>query len=553
MRSGTTTKRMARYLPRLGTLTSSALIVLAMPPVEWSFLVFVGLLPWFFSLKGCKTLSSALLQSLWLNILLGFGGAFWVALGTQRYLSVGAPAGALALLLHSLVHQGQLVLFGMLFWKALRAAAPQTLMRVLGLASLYTGLDWVTPKLFHDSLGMILYAYPELRHLAALGGVPLLTFAVALVNLASYSWLTGLIDRKPEDGFAAMAGPSLRLVLPFAGFVLLGSFQLAQTKEALKASSRSLRVGFVQGNIDNALRRRVADADPDAARTSLERYLSGTQRLSSSPETLELIVWPEASYPGIFRKPENEGQLTLNLAFDRFIADLAVPIAFGAYDREDSAGRRRLRNALYLVTPTREQPAKQLSPMQVYHKATLFPVGEYFPMLDEATVRRWLPNSTHLSSGDGPSLLELSVSKGGPVLLGPSICYEDVSATHARSLAMLGADLLINISNDSWFGDHGAARWHLIAAALRSVETGLPQVRATNSGYSAFILPTGELHELTRFDESAERSFELPLVSARPTLTVRFGDWFGPLALLFAIVWLAAHWLSVFRALSSEP
>ena len=309
----------------------------------------------------------------------------------------------------------------------------------------------------------------------------------------------------------------------------------------------------MQGNIDNALRRRVADADPDAARTSLERYLSGTQRLSSSPETLELIVWPEASYPGIFRKPENEGQLTLNLAFDRFIADLAVPIAFGAYDREDSAGRRRLRNALYLVTPTREQPAKQLSPMQVYHKATLFPVGEYFPMLDEATVRRWLPNSTHLSSGDGPSLLELSVSKGGPVLLGPSICYEDVSATHARSLAMLGADLLINISNDSWFGDHGAARWHLIAAALRSVETGLPQVRATNSGYSAFILPTGELHELTRFDESAERSFELPLVSARPTLTVRFGDWFGPLALLFAIVWLAAHWLSVFRALSSEP
>lgn len=73
-------------------------------------------------------------------------------------------------------------------------------------------------------------------------------------------------------------------------------------------------------------------------------------------------------------------------------------------------------------------------------------------------------------------------------------------------------------------------------AILRSVDTGLPQIRATNSGYSAFILPTGDVYELTEFGEEAVRSFELPLSQVPQTIGTRLGDWFGPFSLALALL-----------------
>ena len=282
----------------------------------------------------------------------------------------------------------------------------------------------------------------------------------------------------------------------------------------------------------NQLRRSWAQGDADAARQSLERYVRGTERLLDSPSPPELVVWPETAYPGVFRKPESDAQRRLNVAFDRLIAKLGVPLAFGAYDREARVDRRVLRNGLYLVTPQGDQSIDELSEMQVYHKSTLFPFGEYLPFADEVTARQWLPGAAQLASGDGPAVLDLRGADSQVIRLGPSICYEDVFSSHARALSRLGAQLLINISNDSWFGDHGSARWHLMMATLRSIETRLPQVRATNSGYSAFILQDGSLRSVTEFGKTTAARLSIPLVDLGPTLFTRLGDWFGWLSLL---------------------
>ena len=77
-------------------------------------------------------------------------------------------------------------------------------------------------------------------------------------------------------------------------------------------------------------------------------------------------------------------------------------------------------------------------------------------------------------------------------------------------------------------------------ASLRSIETRLPQVRATNSGYSAFILPNGELHEVTGFGEETVRAFDLPMPRLGTTLRSRLGDWFGPFSLAVAALGLLA-------------
>jgi apolipoprotein N-acyltransferase len=268
----------------------------------------------------------------------------------------------------------------------------------------------------------------------------------------------------------------------------------------------------------------------------LEIYLRATRGLFEPGAKPELVIWPETTYPGVFRKPENDAQLALNVAFDRSIAARGTPLVFGAYDREDRLDRRVLRNALYFVEPAREQARHELSPMQAYHKSILLPIGEYFPLLDEETVRRWLPHSAHFSRGEGARVYALSLGEGEAIQLGPSICYEDLFSSHTAELANLGAELLVNVSNDSWFGDYGAARLHLIVATLRSVETRLPQVRATNSGYSGLILPNGDVLHETRFGSKEAKTIPVPIIEPAPTLRTRWGDWFGPASLALGLV-----------------
>jgi apolipoprotein N-acyltransferase len=527
-----------RYVPSLGTLASTACIALALPPVDWPALIWIGLVPWLFALERCKSIWEAVAQGLWLNFLLGFAAAFWVAYAAPRYLGVSLLVGVFVLVLHALVHQLQLALFAGAHWSKARAVAPQSFLGLISAAFLYTGIDWATPKLFQDTLGIALHANPALRQLAAIGGAPLLTFVVLLVNLGLFA-LAREYSAGPR-GTAELArlllARALWIAVPLAGFQALGVYEYARIGRSIESPERVVRVGLVQGSVPDDLKNRWAQGDAEAARESLEIYLRATRGLFGSGEKPELVIWPETSYPGIFRKPENDAQLALNVAFDRSVAARGTPLVFGAYDREDRADRRVLRNALYFVEPAREQARHELSPMHVYHKSILFPIGEYFPLLDEDTVRRWLPHSAHFSRGEGARVYALSLGEGAAIRLGPSICYEDLFSSHTAELANLGAELLVNVSNDSWFGDYGAARLHLIVSSLRSVETRLPQVRATNSGYSALILPNGDVLHSTRFGEEEAKTIPVPIVDPAPTLRKSWGDWFGPASLVLGLV-----------------
>jgi apolipoprotein N-acyltransferase len=115
-----------------------------------------------------------------------------------------------------------------------------------------------------------------------------------------------------------------------------------------------------------------------------------------------------------------------------------------------------------------------------------------------------------------------------------AICYADFFAEHTAALARQGAELLVNVSNDSWFGGEMPARHHFAIARLRSVETRLPQVRATDTGYSALVLPTGEVAVRTAHGETAALSVSVPITPGSRTLIERWGDWFGPAAAILA-------------------
>lgn len=541
---------LSKFAPSFGTAVSAALLVLSFPPFEVSSLVWIALVPWFFALARCESLLGAMVQGFWLNLLLGLLGTPWVASTAERYLDLTTTGGVLVWLAHACVHQAQLIVFAAIYWKLLRARPPGRFADLVFVAALYVVVDWATPKVFRDTLGLVLHDYPGLRMLAAFGGTWVLSFVVVLINGCFYAGAGALVHDRASRTLPARRSraivPATWALGAIVVFVVLGRFALWQTTQALDAAPRSIRVGIVQGNVSNSRRRAWAQGDADAARETLETYVGGTSALLRRNPPPDLVVWPETAFPGIFRQPESEAQLRLNVAFDRFIASTETPIVFGAYDREPRADRRVLRNAIFVVTPRIDQGAEVLSPMDVYHKSILFPGGEYVPFATAAVVDRWFPNSTHFGRGEGPKVVEVLEP---PVRLGPSICYEDLFAAHAIELANAGADLLINVSNDSWFGPTGAPRWHLIMAAMRSVETGLPQVRATNSGYSALILPTGEIRGITPLGQARFEVYEVPRLLPAPTLRMRLGDWFGVACLLYGGGW----WLCTRRRSRQSP
>jgi len=532
-----------RWLPAPGTLATTVLIALAVPPLEFAPLIWVAFVPWLAALEGRRSVAETILQGLWLDFLLGFASTFWVAAAVPRYLGASWAVGGLALVVHAAIHQLQFAAFAGIVWWRTRATPARTLAHLVLLALLYTGIDWAMPKIFRDTIGIALHDFANLRQLAAFGGTPLLTFLVMVVNLGLFAVYRAVAadPGEPRDRWRAGVRPGLRIGVVFAACYALALFESARVDRWLATPARVVQVGFVQGNVNGEIKKRWARGDADAARAALDVYWRATERLLAGGAAPDFVVWPETTYPGIFRKPEHDAQLLLNVAFDRKVAAAGVPLVFGAYDREDRADRRVLQNALYVVEPLPGQAPGQLSPMRVYHKSMLLPIGEYVPGLAEDTVRAWFPRAAHFAHGDGPQVLPVALANGGRVRIGPAICYEDLFPDYAAETARKGAELLVNISNDSWLGDLGAARFHLIFARLRSIETRLPQLRVTNSGYSALILPNGELRHATAFGVESSGNLPVPLFEGGAPLRVRWGDWFGPASLalgLGSLLWI---------------
>ena len=205
-----------------------------------------------------------------------------------------------------------------------------------------------------------------------------------------------------------------------------------------------------------------------------------------------------------------------------------MPLVFGTYDR-DADGEY---NAAAFVDPVR-------GPLGAYRKTRLFPLTEYVPpVLDGATLRRLLPWAGTWRPGDGARVFPLLLADGREVPVAPLICRDDLDPGLARQAAALGARVLVGLSNDAWFSRAPlGARLHLQAAAMRSVETRLPQVRATTNGLSAVVDATGEVLARTRMGERTVLLADVRPRDAAATPWMRFGDVLGPLSAAILLAW----------------
>lgn len=492
-------------------------------------------MPWLAALDGARSWRSALAQGLLFCVAFTLCVFGWFAVAINGYADAPAPLGWLILLLLApLFLQPQAWIFALVRHAARwRGAGPVRL--ALTSAGAWLGAEWLLPKLFADSLGHGLLPSPWLRQAADLAGVGGLTFALLLANecvLLSVRALRAGSGRM----LATPAATGLALV---AALALYGALRTRALEREMAGAPR-LTAALVQADISHygALASQVGTFDAVAAILEAHVALSH-EALAAGP--LDLLVWPETVYPTTFGAPKSADGAAFDRALAAFVAGVRVPLVFGAYEADGA----REYNAALFVEPANDGRVE----FDSYRKASLFPLTERVPAwLDSPRLRERWPWLGRWEAGDGTRVLPLRLADGREIQVAPLVCYDATAPPLAREAVRAGAELIVTLSNDSWFAEGGGPRLHLAVSAFRSLETRRSQLRATNTGISAAILPTGEIVAQAGVHERRAVVATVPVVAPAPTLALMWGDWLGPAALALAAAGLALPPLPARRA-----
>lgn len=360
---------------------------------------------------------------------------------------------------------------------------------------IFTGFPWL-------SLGYSQGVASPLAGFAPLSGV----YGVSLVSALCAGALALLMDaRLRQHGKAAMGFPMIVIL----ALVALG-YALKQV-EWVRPLGEPVKVSLLQGNIPQEMKWRE-----DKARSTLDTYLALTQASSG-----RLIVLPETALPLLLED---------------------VPLSY----LERLSARAKERNGDVLVgVPERTENGEYFnsvmsvgsSPVQVYRKVHLVPFGEFIPF---KPLFGWIIHILHIPLSDflrGEKIQPPLQVAGQQVAM--AICYEDVFGEELINQLPM-ASLLVNVSNDAWFGDTYAPWQHLQISQMRALESGRYMLRATNTGITAIINQRGEV--LKRAQEFTATRLEGEAQGFSGTTPfVRYGNFplLGLLGLLLVTNWIA--------------
>jgi apolipoprotein N-acyltransferase len=495
--------------PRLLAALSGVLLALSFPRFGHGAVAWVALLPLLLALR-----EAAPGRAFRLGYLTGFvaslGLLYWTALVVVQYGGLARPVATAVMVLLC----GAVALFPATFaWLVARWRR-----RFGPVALLLAPLAWVASEMLRSHalyrfawclLGYSQQAQLPFIQIAAYTAVYGVSFLVAS-PAAAVAYASGATSARGRAALLGCAG--------LVGLVWLqGAWALARPAPA----SPALRVGLVQGNI-----RQDDKWDPARARAIVDAHLDLTR--AAAGQGARLVVWPESALPGFLdRSPELARELA-ELARSR-----GVYLLFGNDDVEDRRGNLpRIWVGAKLLTPDGELASR-------YHKMRLVPFGEYVPLQPLLTlggryaarlvraVGEFTPGSEHVVGrvdGHGVSVF---------------ICYEAIFPDLVRQFSARGAQLLVNVTNDAWYGRTSAPYQHFAMAAFRAVENGSWLVRAANTGITAVVDPRGRVVEATPLFERRLVVRDVPL-SGGGTFYSRHGDVFGWACLGLSAVLTAA-------------
>ena len=364
-------------------------------------------------------------------------------------------------------------------------------------------------------LGLAVSRFPALAQIADLSGVRGVSFWIAATSgLLADAWLLRADRRRVlvRLGIAAV----LAIIVVSYGRWRLGSIVTRPVAP----------IAIVQPNVPQE--EKWQDANRDRIVTML-----ATLTRDGMQARPRLVVWPEVALPGyLVQNPEWADTLR------SLSAPTRVPILFGVLDVEflpttGPGGQQEYEvfNAA-MTTDSTGSIARQ----RPYHKEFLVPVVERVPFLDPD----WFKGLKYFGGfGRGRDQAPFRYAFGEAGVL---ICYESIFPQLSREYRRGGAEILVNITNDAWFGRSIAPHQHEAHLAFRAIENRLGIVRAANTGISAYIDPLGRFHGETVLETSASRTYDVQTASVT-TLFVRLGDWIGLGSVLATVGLVVTAWV----------
>jgi apolipoprotein N-acyltransferase len=436
---------------RLLFLLLGALLMLSFAPVGWYVLAPFLLLP---LLHGFLTSSprTAAAYGFWFGAGLFLAGTYWL------YISIHV-FGQAPLMLAIVLMLALVVIMGLYYaaagWLTARLCDEKPMRMLLVAPSVWVAIEWIR--------GWFLSGFPWMSLGFGQIDSPLAGFAPVLGH---YGLSLAVVFSATAMLVAANVGGRSRVPLVVAALMPWLAGYLLQYVQWTEESGPAVKTTIVQGGVSQD-RKWL----PEQYGATLTFYRN---TLASNSDS-QLVVWPEVAIPNVLDRVEDYVD-TLQTALE----SNRQTLLFGILER-DIATQRIYNSAVLLDGRNR----------QIYRKRHLVPFGEFFPVPD--FVREWmrlmsLPNSDITSGDDVQPLLRTRDGQELAVL----ICYEDAYAAE-QLYALPDATILINISNDAWFGDSIAPHQHLEIARMLAVEVGRPVVRATNTGISTFISADGSL------------------------------------------------------------
>ncbi|HLT92029.1 MAG TPA: apolipoprotein N-acyltransferase [Woeseiaceae bacterium] len=437
----------------------------------------------------------AALYGFWFGFGLFLFGTYWVYISIHEFGQ--APVWLAVALTLGLVTVMALY-YALTAWLIARLARGRPARLLLAAPAAWAAVEWLRGWLL-TGFPWLTLGYSQVDSPLA-GWLPVVgVYGVSfLVVLSTAAFVTAL----------ALTGRARRnaivvAVLPWVLGLALGGL------EWVRPAGSPLTATIVQGGIPQELKWR-----PERFQETLEVY--GRSLVSHADS--DLVVWPEVAIPAAAEDVDwylelLEGQLR----------HAGQSLVLGIQEREND----RYYNSVLLLDGQRRQ---------FYRKRHLVPFGEYFPVPE--SVRQWmrmrsLPSYDMAPGAPEQPLLELPDATRLAVM----ICYEDAYGAE-QLYALPDAELLVNVSNDAWFGDSIAPHQHLEIARTRALETGRYMIRATNNGISAFIDPRGGLAQTAAQFEYATLTMPVrPMSGITPY--ARMGNWPAVVVALALVAWLA--------------
>lgn len=457
---------------------SGLLYWLAFAGVDIWPLTFIAFVPLLVALRS-QTPKHAALLGLICGTTMNVTGFFWLLEMLRVFSGFPTVICMVFVLIISAYQGGRLALMGWLYSRGEARGYARNLVFCLAFAA----SELAYPLLFPWYYAGTVHKVPLLTQTAELGGPILIGLLLVLVNLAISEVVVARMETRPVH----LKQVALLLTAPVLGLIFSG-IRILQVDASI-VHEPPVHVGMVQGNMGLLQKRE----DPGEG---LRRHLRLTESLRQ--KGVDFVVWSESSVTYAVHEA-----VAAQVMRDSFARSLGIPAIFGGvlYRLPDPSVpndfERWFNTAL--ATNTQGETTSRYDKHFLLAFGEYLPLGETFPIL-----HKWSPNSGRFSPGKELSPLKV-VTRDGTHIVAPLICYEDILPGFTN--AMVGStnpELLVNMTNDAWFGDTAEPWEHLALAKFRAIEHRRYLVRSTNSGVSAVVDPIGRVVLQTKtFEEAA--------------------------------------------------